>query len=232
MSRYTTALATLILTLAASTSGAVPIGVLEIQFTGLDLFYDGSAIYDATSSSGDNLNPAEADPLDTLEFTVNGSPFPLLTADIFADVYIPDVGPISNTDFTTIIPTTGATTGYFNLLIGSSDPVGQYLKLDTSSVTVIYSNVSSTVQFLFGGAIVDVESQNLPYDILVGTGSPVTVSFSTKVVNGTKVVEGTTVASFRSAGTGEVNALAVPEPALAVLLALGMLGSLLTRVHN
>jgi hypothetical protein len=228
MTRYTLTCATLMMMLGASPTWAVPIGTLEIQFTGLNLSYDGNTISDAGSTSGGNGNPADGDELDLVEFKVNGSSLGTLTTDIFIDISLPDIVDLSNTNPATVVVTSGANAGYFDLLIGS--PVAtEFLRLDTSSVTVTYLNVTSTIQFAFGGAVVAVDTQDLPFDLTVG--DPVTVSFSTKVDAGSKTVEGEFVNSFTASGTGEINALAVPEPAVCMLVGLSVAAIMLMRTH-
>jgi hypothetical protein len=227
MSRFILAFATLMLIIGVSPSWAVPIGVLEIQFTGLNLTYDGSTISDAGSTAGGTGDPADADPLDSVEFKVNGISQGMLTSDISVDVSLPDVTGLSDVIPATVVVTSGATSGYFDLLIGTTPSATEFLRLDTSSVTVTYANVTSTIQFVFGGALVAIDGQNLPFDLVAG--NPVTVSFSTKLDAGSKTASSGIVTGFTSSGTGEINGQAVPEPATCVLVALSVAATLLTR---
>ena len=227
MSRFIFALATLILVLCISPSWAVPIGALEIEFTGLNLTYDGSTISDSTSPDGGNCDPNEADALNNVNFLVDGSSVGSLASDVFLDVSIPGVTGISDLDPVTVIFANGS--GYFDLLIGSG--AEQYLKLESSEVTVIYNNSSSSVQFVFGASIVGIGSQNLPFELTIG--DPVSVSFSTRVTAGSKVVDDEDVViAFSSAGTGEINGQAIPEPGTCLLVGLSLAATMLTRIRT
>ena len=215
-------LSSLLVVMGAAPTNATP---LDIQFTGLNLSYDGSTISDAGSSSGGSGNPADADPLDSMTFLVGGVPAGAnLTSNISADISIPNVTGLSNSASSTVVVTPG-NPGYFDLLIGTSPLAAQYLRLDTSAVTVTYINASSSVQFVFGGAIAAIDDQMLPYGLVMG--DPVTVSFSAKLTSKSNVAD--TVTAFAASGTGEVSGTNVPEPASCVLAALGLVGALTRR---
>jgi hypothetical protein len=210
------------LLLGASSASATP---LEIQFSGVNLSYSGSTLSDAGSAAGGVGNPADADPVDSMSFKVGGVlAGPILTSNVAVDISIPDVTGLSNTNPSTVVNTPG-NSGYFDLLIGPG--AGQYLRLNTSEVTVTYINVTSSVHFVFGGAVADIGAQLLPYGLVIG--DPVTVSFSSQVDNGTKTSAGGLVTSFLASGTGEVSGVYVPEPATCVLAALGLAGVLAGR---
>jgi hypothetical protein len=228
MTRFTFAFAALMLVFAASPSWAVPMGALQIQFTGLNLSYDGATITDAGSPDGGNCDPNEADPLDTVEFKVNGSSVGLLTSadDIYMDLSIPDVTGLSDNNIVTNV--TSGPGSYFHLLIGPN--AEEYLKLEADEVTVIYLKTSNTVQFVYGGSVASVNGQNLPFDVTVGQN--VSVSFSTKVDDDSKTTDQDNfVTGFTSSGTGEISGQAVPEPAVCLLAAVSVIGVLLTRTR-
>jgi len=206
-----------VLLLSTTPAIAVP---LEIQFTGVNLTYDGSAISDSGSSSGGTGDPADGDALDTMQFKVGGvQQGSILTSDIWLDAFIPDVTGISNIAPATVVTTPG-NPGYFDLLIGTTPNAAEYLRLDLNAVTVSYINTSSTVQFVFGGAVAAIDSQNLPFGLEVA--EPVTVSFSTQVDIGSKTDNQGLVTGFTSFGTGEVFSTFVPEPGSALLAAMGL----------
>jgi hypothetical protein len=75
-----------------SFSAITPAATLEIQFDGFNFVYDanvsGGAIFDATSSSGGTGDPGQADPLDTMNFKVDGALVGSLNTNIFADLSI------------------------------------------------------------------------------------------------------------------------------------------------
>lgn len=200
---------------------AVP---LEIQFTGVNLSYDGNTISDAGSAAGGSGDPADADPLDTMQFKVGGvMQGSILSSDISLDVSIPDVTGISNITSSTVVTTPGSA-GYFDLLIGTTPSAAEFLRLDTSAVTVSYINTTSTVQFVFGAAIAAIDAQNLPFGLQIT--DPVTVSFSTQVDVGSKTSNlQDIVTGFTSFGTGEVLGTFVPEPSSCVLATMGLAAS-------
>ncbi len=196
-----------ILSLAAIPSSAATI---EIGFTGLNLVYDGSAIYDAGSPAGGVANPADADPLLTVDFTVNGVPVGSLTNDVSLDMFIPGITGIPAAAGTVYNLTTPAGAGFFDLLIGTSPLASEFLLVDLDEVTFTYVDVANVVQFTFGAAISDVFSQNLPFGLVIG--DPVTVSFSAQIVSGTRTTAGGFVTGFRANGTGEIRGPLIPEP--------------------
>ena len=200
---------------------------LEIQFTGLDLVYDGSDIYDATNIVGSNGNPAESDPLNTMNFLVDGNLVGSQTTDIYADVYISDV---------LNIPTTGGTVstngGFFDLLTSSNNP-GWGLGLDFSEAEIIYVVGGGIEIAIFGAAAASIcESctQMLPFGLEMG--DPVTLSFSstnfTTSTNG--VAEAVTstgveyLTGFTASSDGTVTGALVPVPAAVWLFGSGLLG--------
>ena len=62
---------------------------ITIQFSGLDLTYNGSTLYDTRDINGGLGIPAEATPLVTATFFLNNTLVGLLTSDIFIDVILP-----------------------------------------------------------------------------------------------------------------------------------------------
>jgi hypothetical protein len=223
------ACAMVVLSLAAGplVTGPVLAATMEIAFTGMDLVYDGSAIYDAGGSSGHLANPADADPLTTVDFFVDGSLEGSLTSDIFLDVYIPDITGISASAGTVFNVNTPGNAGHFDLLVGTSPLASEFLLVDLSAVNVTYVDVANIVQFTFGAAVSDVFAQNLPFGLLAG--EPVTVTFSAQIVPGSRTISGNTVSGFSASGTGQYNAPLVPEPTTCVLAALGLVALAVRR---
>lgn len=213
-----------VLLLGTTPAVAVP---LEIQFTGVNLSYAGGIITDAGSAAGGSGDPANADPLDTMQFKVNGVlQGSVLTSDISLDVFIPDVIGLSDVGPSTVVTTPG-NAGYFDLLIGTTPSATQFLRLDTSAVTISYINTSSTVQFVFGGAVAAIDAQNLPFGLQIT--DPITVSFSTQVDLGSKTESMGIVTSFTASGTGEVMGTYVPEPTSCLLATMGLVASCVFR---
>jgi hypothetical protein len=207
----------------ATFSASALAATIQISFTGLDVVYDGSAIYDGGSTAGGLADPADADPLSTVDFFVDGTLVGSLSSDISLDAFIPDITGISAAASTVDVQTTPGNPGFFDLLIGTSPLASEFLLIDLEEVTFTYIDVLNIVQFTFGAAVSDVFAQNLPFDLVIG--DPLTVSFSAQVVAGTKTDNGTDITGFEAAGTGDIGGPAVPEPTAALLLALGTLAT-------
>ena len=186
---------------------AAPASTIEIQFSGLDIVYDGASIVDAGTP---------ADDLTTMTFSVNNTPAgPPLVSDIAADI---NFGPVSGIPATGGAVHTGPDSGSFSLL---TPDIG--LALDLDGVTVIYVPVGS-VDFIFAGTLAEIAGQSLPYGLTMG--EPVIISFSTQVIPGTTSTsnDGKYITGFEASGTGEVRGRLVPEPSTLALLAMGAFG--------
>jgi hypothetical protein len=191
-------------------------GTIQIDFTGMNLKYNGSAIYDADSIGGGALNPADADPLSTVDFFIDGNLTGSLTSDLSLDAYIPDVLNIPSAVGTVNVQTTAGNPGYFDLLIGTGPVAAQHLALDLDEVSVTYVDFAGQIQFVFGAAVAASNAQNLPFGLQVG--DPVTLSFSAQLDAGSKTTGGGFVTGFSATGTGQVRGEAVPEPSTVALL--------------
>lgn len=207
---------------AASAQGAV-----RIEFTGMNLVYDGSSFYDGGSAAGGVADPADADPLATVDCFVDEAHVGALTSDVSLDFFIPDVSgiPAAPGSATTIV--TPGNPGYFDLLIGTSPLASQFLLLDIASVSITYVDISGIVQFVFGGAVATSSAQNLPFGLQVA--DPVTVSISAQVIPNTITTDDGFTTGFEAFGTGEFSANAIPTPASAAVLGLGAIAAVRRR---
>jgi hypothetical protein len=195
---------------------------IQIGFTGMNLKYNGSAIYDADSLGGGTLNPADADPLGTVDFFIDGNLTGSLNSNISLDAFIPDVVNIPSAPGTINNQTTVGNPGYFDLLIGTSPSAAEYLALDLGEVSVTYVDVAGQIQFIFGAAVAASNVQNLPFGLEIG--DPVTLSFSAQLDAGTKTTGGGFVTGFGATGTGEIRGEAIPEPSTVALLGMAAVG--------
>lgn len=190
---------------------------LVIEFTGINLVYDGSALYDAGSPGGGVGNPADADALVSLDFILSGNTIGSLSNDIWLDFYIPDVVNIPVVANSAHNFTTPGNLGFFDILIGTGPVASEYLMLDINSVSITFIDVFGAAQFIFGATISSSFAQNLPFGPdFVGD---VTISFSAQIVQGTLTDNGQLITGFDAFGTGEVTG-AVPTPGVLALLAL------------
>jgi len=199
-------------------------GIL-IQFTGMNLVYDGSALYDAGSTSGGLADPADADSLISVDFFDNGVLVGSLSSDIALDVFIPGVVGIPAAPGTVFNDTTAGDPGFFDLLIGTSPLASEFLIVDLNSVNVTYVDISGQVEFVFGAALASTFAQNLPFGLVME--DPLTVSFSAQVDPGSITSAGGFITGFTASGTGEYQA--VPAPGAAIVLGAGAFGAMARR---
>jgi len=196
---------------------------LDIQFTGVDLRYDGttSILHDLGDPAlAGGTDTSKADDLLNMDFLVDGSSVGSLGADIYLDLEIPEVIdlPLAGGSVTT----DGSPSGVLELLMPG---IGLSLALGEAEVVYLPA-LGGSVNFVFAGAIATISAQSLPHDLLIG--DPVSVSFSTQLVAGTLSHDGTYVTGFDSRGTGEVHGtvtfIPIPEPTSLCLtgLAIGL----------
>jgi hypothetical protein len=136
--------------LTALASAPASAATLRLELSGLNVVFDGHSLTDATDPLAGQLDPAEADPLATVYFSLDGVVIGSLTSNIWADLAIFGIDPIpasGNAPF-------GAFGGTFDLLTGP----GQGISLDLFDIEL----------FLFGnGALFAVAKADLLAQILV-----------------------------------------------------------------
>jgi len=183
---------------------------IQIEFTGVDIAYNGFEITDADPALND------PDPLSTVVFSVdNVTTGPILTSDITHDLFVPGVAGIPTSGGSV----TSASGGTLELGLGT----GNYLNLNLAPVDVNFISIPGAVTFVFAGSIANVTGQNLPSGLQIG--EDVVVSISSQVAASSLTDNGAgIVTSFSSAGTGEVGGAAVPEPTSIALLLLAIAG--------
>ena len=217
--------------LGAGTAGA---GVIEIQFTGVDLVYDGTTIYDATSLAGGSGNPADADPLTSVLFLHNGALLGRLTQDVYLDVLIDDVQNIPAFHAGGGAPVTSGGNGdAFGIDLLTSG-AGYGLGLNIDQVVVHYRHTTSPpttpVSLAISGLVTGVSAQNLPFNLAIDTGEQVTfILASSNLSVTTDIVNSPALLGFEASGTGSITGSGIPEPATLALMGIGVAGLVARR---
>jgi hypothetical protein len=211
------------LALLAAAIGAAPAAhgaVLEIQFTGLNLVYDGTNIFDAGAQNTTRTgNPADADSLTSMNFFIDGSLVGTLNTGVFADVYIKDVLNIPATGGLVTSGGNGDAFGIDLLTVNSNPGWGLALNIDTMQFLYTGSQIAISV----AGMASDLFLQDLPFDLEFDATQPITIVMSSANLSHF-TTSGGFVTGFRAAGTGNVAGTQVPEPSSLVLAGLGVAG--------
>jgi hypothetical protein len=192
--------------------------LIEIQFTGVDLVYDGTDLYDAAGPAGRNGNPAQADPLTTMVFLQDGVPVgtTLVSTDgLFLDVLLKNVPHIPLGGMVL----SGGNGNAFGFDVLIQNALGLSLNVDTCSVAWFGNRLSMAAS----GVATEVQSQDLPFGLSIDPGEPVSfVVSSNRLANVTTETLGGTeyLTGFTAPGTGSVSGT-LPEPATLALAAFG-----------
>lgn len=203
---------------------------LRIQISGLSFKYDESqdgSLFDATSIAGGHGTISEATRVSRIDFFLGGSLHDSLLYDeeLYVDFLIQGIHDIPVGGGFVNTTSTGPSFG-FELL---SPALGRFLalELDAVSATYIRNQIGSFVQlsFIAGGPAASVVSQDLPFELEIDEGQPITIRVSS--VNIASIEDdGVYLTEFLArSGTANVSGVLVPEPAcFAALLAIGVIG--------
>ncbi len=212
----------------AAALSAVPASAasLQIQFSGLNLTYDGTNLFDATfpntTRSGD---PAESDPLSTMTFYLDGVQVgSVLTSDIYADVYLADILNIPDGIGFVTSGGNGGTFG-FDLLTENSQP-GWGLSLNVDVMQFFYTG--SQIAISVSGLATSLGTQSLPFDLVYDPTQPITIVVaSAELTNMTTA--GGFITGFDAAGTGNVagTGTLIPEPTALATMSVALVGLIL-----
>ncbi len=221
LKRFSLIAAAWLLGISVLTASNAAAETLQIQFTGLNLQYDGTNIFDAgvhnTTSSG---NPAEADALTAMNFYLDGSLVGSLTSDIYADVYIKDV---LNIPAAGGVIVTGGNGGAFgiDLLMKDLTP-GWGLALDIDTMQFFYTG--SRIAISVAGLATNLAAQDLPFALQLDPVQPIRIVLSSASLTNVTTAAGF-VTGFNASGTGNTSGegfVVIPEPASYVLAGLGI----------
>jgi PEP-CTERM motif len=198
------------LVLAVSLVAPASADTLEIQYTGLDIIYDGSVITDL----------GDPDPLESVDFLVNGTKVFGLNAGVDMSLSVPGVSnlPVGG----------GAVTSAAGGLLSLALPDGDFLDLQLGAAEVVYVSVSVVqLNFVLAAGSANVLGQLLPIEGELE--DVVAISFSTNIDNNTLTDDGSYITGFEANGTGEIEGILVPEPSTICMLGIGALSLFLIR---
>ncbi|HBO46226.1 MAG TPA: hypothetical protein DD670_20335 [Planctomycetaceae bacterium] len=182
---------------------------LAIQYTGLDIVYDGSAI--KTVGGVDALQSIDfsVDDVNVLSFNAPAD------SPMAIELELPGVANIPVAGGTV----TSAAGGTLSLTL----PGGDYLDLELGEASVVYQVLDLGIvklNFVLAASAGDVLAQVLPLEAFAG---PIAVSFSTQVVGSSLKSSGGFLTEFKAGGTGEIKGMQIPEPTGAAILISGLL---------
>ena len=194
---------------------------LQIQFTGLDLHYDGTNLFDAQfPNTVGNGDPAQSDALSSMSFYLDGTQVgPLLSTDIFADIYLADVLNIPVGGGVLNSLGNGGAFG-IDLLTQNALP-GWGLALDINTMQFFYTG--SKIAVSVSGLATHLSEQTLPFGLQFDPSQPITIVVASADLTNVTTAGGY-LTGFDAAGTGNIagteNFNPIPEPsALASMMA-------------
>jgi hypothetical protein len=198
---------------AAPASGSV----LEVQFSGMDLVYNGTDLFDTGASNVVGTGTfAQADPLLTMSFLVDGvQQGTTLNTNIAIDTFIKGLSGIPAAGGSVVTSGNGNAFG-LDLLTKTTTP-GWGLALNIDKFSFFYSG--NKVAIATSGQSTALWSQALPFGLAFDPSQPISIVLSSANLTNVTTANGL-VTGFRAAGTGNISGTLLPEPTTMLLLAL------------
>jgi hypothetical protein len=206
--------------LTALASAPVAAATLRLEFTDLDVVFDGDSLTDATDPLGGEMEPSESDPLATLDFFLDGVKIGSLSSSIYADLAIFGIDPIPANGGVPV----NAYGGTLDILTGKD----QGVSLDLYNVQFFLFNGGA---ILSGTATADLFAQILvPFNVAFDPTQPIDVLFALGPLQN-KTSAGGFLTGFDAEGTGSItgDGKLVPEPTSMLLLGSGLLAAAAAR---
>ncbi|MEO1310995.1 MAG: PEP-CTERM sorting domain-containing protein [Pseudomonadota bacterium] len=214
---------------AAVTATSAFASVIVIQYTGVNVEYDGSTISntgaDGSFNGGFPGDTTGADPLSTVSFfvgnnavdAVSSGAILTLSSDIFLELEL---------DGITNIPVGGGTvstadTGAGLDLLLQSGATGALFNFN-GDAEVTYVPTATSIDIVFAGGTLLLADQNLPIFGMIDETSEIIFSLSLQTNNATD--DGAFLTSFDAQGTGEIQGTFISEPSMIALFGLGLIG--------
>jgi hypothetical protein len=209
--------------LVAPASGAI----LEIQFSGMDLVYNGADLFDTGASNTARIgSPAQSDPLMTMSFLVDGVVQGQLTSNIAIDTFIKGLSGVPAAGGTVLTSGNGNSYG-LDLLTKATTP-GWGLALQIDKFNFFYSG--NKVAIATSGQSTSLWSQDLPFGLAFNPSQPISIVLSSANLTNLTTAGGF-VTGFHAAGTGNISGVLLPEPTTMLLLGLGGLAFIRRRTR-
>ena len=206
--------------LTALATAPAAAATLRLEFTDLDVKFDGNSLVDAKDELAGEMNPVEADPLATLDFFLDNVKIGSLNSSIWADLAIFGIDPIPANGGAAV----NAFGGTLDILTGQD----KGFALDLSNIQFFLFNGGA---ILSGTASAELFAQLLtPFNVNFDPDEPIDVLFALGPLQNKTSANGF-LTGFDAEGTGSITGegAIVPEPASLILLGTGLLAAAAAR---